>query len=115
VAESVVGAIAPQLERAEIDRAKRKPTESLDAYDYYLRGMANFHQRTREAVSEAEEFLRTPGVGRRAAALLAIRSFDVEPDGGAECRASGCVGRERAKTPALRARIGANQGSAVTR
>ena len=42
---SVVGAIAPQLERAEIERAKRKPTESLDAYDYYLRGMANFHQR----------------------------------------------------------------------
>ena len=25
----------------------RKPTESLDAYDYYLRGMANFHQGTR--------------------------------------------------------------------
>ena len=37
---SVVGAIAPQLERAEIERAKRKPTGSLDAYDYYLRGMA---------------------------------------------------------------------------
>ncbi len=41
VAASVVGAIAPQLERAEIERAQRKPTESLDAYDYYLRGMAN--------------------------------------------------------------------------
>jgi len=46
VAESVVGAIAPQLERAEIERAKRKPTESLDAYDYYLRGMANLHRGT---------------------------------------------------------------------
>jgi TolB-like protein len=33
MAGSVVGAIAPQLERAEIERAKRKPTESLDAYD----------------------------------------------------------------------------------
>ena len=43
VAASVVGAIAPQLERAEIERAKRKPTESLDAYDYYLRGMAHLH------------------------------------------------------------------------
>jgi TolB-like protein len=53
VASSVVGAIAPHLERAEIGRAKRKPTESLDAYDYYLRGMASFHQRTREAVSDA--------------------------------------------------------------
>ena len=51
VAASVVGAIAPQLERAEIERAKRKPTESLDAYDYYLRGMANFHQGTQGGAS----------------------------------------------------------------
>ena len=51
--ENVVGAIAPQLERAEIERAKRKPTESLDAYDCYLRGMANLHQGTREAINEA--------------------------------------------------------------
>jgi TolB-like protein len=50
---NVVGAIAPRLERAEIERAKHKPTESLDAYDYYLRGMANFHQGTRESVNEA--------------------------------------------------------------
>ena len=53
VAASVVGAIAPQLERAEIERAKRKPTENLDAYDYYLRGMANLHRGTREAIDEA--------------------------------------------------------------
>jgi tetratricopeptide (TPR) repeat protein len=33
-AESVVGAIAPYLERAEIERAQWKPTESLNAYDY---------------------------------------------------------------------------------
>ena len=51
--ESVVGAIAPSLEQAEIERAKRKPTESLDAYDYYLRGMASRYQRTRESTSEA--------------------------------------------------------------
>ena len=53
VAASVVGAIAPKLERAEIERAKRKPTESLDAYDYYLRGMAHLHQGAREAIDEA--------------------------------------------------------------
>ncbi|MBK3734442.1 CadC-family transcriptional regulator [Azospirillum brasilense] len=53
IAESVVGAIAPQLERAEIERAKRKPTESLDAYDYYLRGMAKLHSGTREAIDAA--------------------------------------------------------------
>lgn len=53
IAESVVGAIAPQLERAEIERAKRKPTESLDAYDYYLRGMAKLHAGTRDAIAAA--------------------------------------------------------------
>ena len=53
ITASVVGAIAPQLERAEIERAKRKPTESLDAYDYYLRGMAHLHRGTREAIDEA--------------------------------------------------------------
>ena len=53
IAESVVGAIAPQLERAEIERAKRKPTDSLDAYECYLRGMAKLHTGSREAVDEA--------------------------------------------------------------
>jgi TolB-like protein len=53
VTASVVGAIAPKLEQAEIDRAKRKPTESLDAYDYFLRGMASFYLASRDATSEA--------------------------------------------------------------
>jgi TolB-like protein len=52
VTTSVVGAIAPRLEQLEIDRARRKPTESLDAYDYYLRGIATFHQWTKEATDE---------------------------------------------------------------
>ncbi len=42
--ESVVGAIAPAVEKAEIERAKRKPTDSLDAYALYLRGLARFYQ-----------------------------------------------------------------------
>ncbi|KUY61139.1 winged helix-turn-helix domain-containing tetratricopeptide repeat protein [Burkholderia sp. RF2-non_BP3] len=53
IADSVVGAIAPQLEQAEIARARHKPTGSLDAYDYYLRGMAQLHLGTREAIDEA--------------------------------------------------------------
>jgi TolB-like protein/class 3 adenylate cyclase/tetratricopeptide (TPR) repeat protein len=53
VTASVVGAIAPKLEQVEINRATRKPTESLDAYDYYLRGIAIFDQYTREATDEA--------------------------------------------------------------
>jgi TolB-like protein len=66
IAERVVGAIMPTLERAEIARAKREPTESLHAYDYYLRGMASFHQGTRESVSEA--------------LLLFYKAIELDPD-----------------------------------
>jgi TolB-like protein len=55
---SVVGAVAPQLQQAEIDRAKRKPTESLDAYDYFFRGMANLYQWTLEGTNEALHLFR---------------------------------------------------------
>jgi TolB-like protein/class 3 adenylate cyclase len=58
VTTNVVGAIAPTLERAEIERAKRKPTESLDAYDYFLRGMASVHQWTSDANDEALRMFR---------------------------------------------------------
>jgi len=49
ISASVVGAIGPKLEQAEIERAKRKPTDSLDAYDYFLRGMASVHRWTRDS------------------------------------------------------------------
>jgi TolB-like protein/class 3 adenylate cyclase len=55
VASSVIGAISPQLERAEIERAQRKPTESLRAYDYYLRALAASYRFTREANVEIIE------------------------------------------------------------
>jgi adenylate cyclase len=53
VTANVVGAIAPKLEQVEIERAKRKPTESQDAYDYYLRGLANTYQWSKEATDDA--------------------------------------------------------------
>ncbi len=56
VTSSVVGAIASKLELAEIERAKHKPTNSLDAYDYYMRGMAAFHQWAAEDNAEALKY-----------------------------------------------------------
>ena len=50
--ESVVGAISPAVEKAEIERAKRKPTESLDAYALYLRGLARFYRFFNRQASE---------------------------------------------------------------
>jgi len=44
VTARVIGAIAPKLELAEIERAMRKPTKSLSAYEYYLRGMGIYNQ-----------------------------------------------------------------------
>lgn len=66
MAESIVGALLPQLEQAEIQRAKRKSTENLDSYDYYLRAMASFHRGTPEAIN--------------ASLPLFYRSIDLDPD-----------------------------------
>ena len=53
VASRVAGAIEPKLRSAEIERARHKPTESLDAYDLYLRALAEFRKWTPESWSEA--------------------------------------------------------------
>ena len=53
VTTSVVGAIIPKLEEVEFNRSKFKPTESLDAYDYYLRAMMYFNQWTDETIGKA--------------------------------------------------------------
>ena len=54
VTSSVVATIAPAIERAETARSKRKPTDRLDSYDLFLRGMAaSYRGRT---ASKALEF-----------------------------------------------------------
>ncbi|MCS3764973.1 adenylate/guanylate cyclase domain-containing protein [Bradyrhizobium centrosematis] len=82
VTESVVGAIAPRLVEADMERARRKPPESWDSYDYYLRGLAFFSQRNVEANERALPlFLKAvdlnPTFGlayTRAAACLSLKS-----------------------------------------
>src|SRR5664279_2612945 len=56
ITTSVVGLIAPTLEQAEIERAKQKPTDRLDSYDFYLRGMALAHRM--RSLPEAREFFK---------------------------------------------------------
>src|SRR5271156_3507921 len=58
VASSVVGAIEPRLRLSEIERASRKPTERLDAYDLYLRALAQMYRYTEEGFGEAVGLLR---------------------------------------------------------
>jgi hypothetical protein len=67
---SVVGSIAPRPEEAEIERAKSKPTERLDAYDHFLRGMAAFHRFTAaDNADAAAQFARAIGLERFASQL----------------------------------------------
>jgi adenylate cyclase len=56
VTARVVGAIAPKIEETEINRAAHKPTENLDAYDCYLRGVAGYHKLRKDAIDEALRF-----------------------------------------------------------
>jgi tetratricopeptide (TPR) repeat protein len=53
VTARVVAAISPKIEQAEIERVKRKATDSLDAYDQFLRGMASFYKWSPEGNDEA--------------------------------------------------------------
>ena len=76
VTSSVVGAIAPKLEQAEMERAARKPTESLDAYDLLLRGMAHVNRATREDYEEALKlFYRATNLDPAYAAAFAWASW----------------------------------------
>jgi TolB-like protein len=58
VTSSVVGAIAPRLELAEIDRSERKPTESLDAVDLYYRAIHSQRRLTRQGYEDAVRLAR---------------------------------------------------------
>ena len=58
VSSSVVGAIEPKLRQSEIERASRKPTESLDAYDLYLRALAQSYRFSEEGLAQAVSLLR---------------------------------------------------------
>ena len=42
--EAVVAAIAPTIRAAEMERASRKQTKNLDAYDHYLRALADLNR-----------------------------------------------------------------------
>jgi adenylate cyclase len=57
VTARVANAIAPKIEEVEINRAAHKPTENLDAYDYFLRGLAEYYKYRTDATEEALRYL----------------------------------------------------------
>ena len=57
ITSSVIGAIEPRLRDAEIERARRKPTDNIDAYDLFLRALALHNTVTYEDSREALRLL----------------------------------------------------------
>jgi len=73
VTAKVVGAVQPRLEQVELERSRQKPTTSLDAYDYYLRGLAELHRWTRDGNRAAiSHFYRAIELDRRFAAAYGM-------------------------------------------
>ena len=58
VTVGVVGAIEPTVRVAEIERALRKPTENLEAYDLVLRGRSVSETMQRDSLEEAARLYR---------------------------------------------------------
>lgn len=54
IALTIAGAIAPQLSKAEQERARRQPIEHLGAWDLYQRGLWNYWQYSKASSAEAQ-------------------------------------------------------------
>jgi adenylate cyclase len=79
---AVVGAIAPEIRHAEIERAVRKRPESLDAYDHFLRAQAAIVQfRFRDADERlAQAVAVTPDYSEAKALRAWLRTLVWHPD-----------------------------------
>jgi len=79
VTASVVSAIAPKLQQNDIERARRKPTEKMDSYDCFLRGLAAHMDRSKWSTSEAEDwFRRAVDLDPEHAAALVCLAFSIQ-------------------------------------
>jgi len=80
----IFGALIPHLDQAEMERALKKPTARLDAYDVYLRGRASMFPSTRERTEQALSLFRraieldpsfATAYGRAAVCYVRLKSY----------------------------------------
>jgi adenylate cyclase len=85
----IVGAIAPRLQMAEIERAKKSRPDSLDAYDLYLRALAAIREMTLadsdvalayvdRALKIDPEYAVAAGLGAWASTLRVAQNWSVD-------------------------------------
>jgi adenylate cyclase len=114
VIEEIVGALSVQLSESEQTQVARLPTESLEAYDYYLRAEEERHSPAgdigllralelyQEAISLDDEFADAYAGYARAAFFLWTHSYDVVLAGAvARQRLYDAAGRALALNPGL--------------
>jgi adenylate cyclase len=58
IVASVVGALEPQMLRAELERIRQKRPENFDAYDLTLCGLSHMNKLTRDDTAEALNYFR---------------------------------------------------------
>jgi TolB-like protein len=80
ITESIIAAIEPQLYAAENFRARRKPTDSMDAWDLVMRALAHYWRVTRQDNVVAQALLEKataidPGYGRGLGVLATSHTF----------------------------------------
>ena len=89
ITAAVAGALEPRILGAQIERATRKPTADLTAYDLYLRAVPGFYDRTRAGYDSAKRLLeegvaRDPGFAQARSLLARLWELGVfagwEPD-----------------------------------
>ena len=66
IVQRIAALVAPELAKAELERAMRKSTVEYDAWDLYMQGVAALHERTRDGNIRARD--------------LFARALEIQPD-----------------------------------
>jgi adenylate cyclase len=82
ITRAVAAAVEPELGTAERERSRRKPPGSLNAWDWYQRGLWHMYQDTKSGNAEALRHLRRaieldPDFARAYAALSLVQGLDI--------------------------------------
>ena len=106
ITEAIVAAIEPQLYAAENFRAKRKPPDSMDAWDLVMRALSHYWRVTRQDNVVAQALLEKaiaidPNYGQALGVLAASHTFGAHM--GWEDMAAATPVAERAALAAIRA------------
>jgi TolB-like protein/Flp pilus assembly protein TadD len=82
ITQTIVAALLPELTRSEIERARKKPPENLDAWDLYQRGLWHLFRNTKDDMAAARQLFEQaidadPGFMNPYAGILECDAHDI--------------------------------------